>query len=98
MRLAAAVEAAHPCRRLLCLREVGEEAVEDSLEALRVLALTYEAVELPAKNVPLLLSHWPYDLGDTIVWDFGLGGVSVEELPVFDRHRPLLFGMIGMAR
>ena len=98
VRLAAAVEAAHPHRRLLGLAEVGEEAVEDALEAPRVLALADEALQLPAQHVPLLLGLGAHDLGDAVVRDLRLGRVAVEELSVRDRHRPLPFGVIGIAR
>ena len=95
VRLAAAVEAADPHRRLLRLAQVGEEAVEDLLEAAGVLALADEAAQLPAQHVPLLVGLRPDDLGDAVVRDLRLRGVSVEELPVRDRHRPLPFGVIG---
>ena len=52
VRLAAAVEAAHPHRRLLRLAEVGEEAVEDALEPARVLAVADEAAAAPTAARP----------------------------------------------
>ena len=98
VRLAAAVEAAHPGRRLLCLAEVGEEAVEDAFETSRVLPVAHEAAQLPSQHLPLLVGLGSHDLGDAVVRDLRVGRITVEELSVRDRHRPLPFGVIGIAR
>ena len=68
------------------------------LQPLRVLAVADEAAQLPPQHVPLLLGLGPHDLGDAVVRDLRLGRVPVEELSVRDRHRPLPFGVIGIAR
>lgn len=95
--LAAAVEPAHPHRRLLGLAQVLQEAVENPLQTPRVLAIAHEAAQLPPEDIPLLGRLWPHDLGDAIVRDLVVGGVSMEELPVGDGHRVLQLAVIGVA-
>src|SRR5215471_6216620 len=98
MRLAAAVEAAHPNRRLLLLAHVSEEAVQNAFESPGVFALADEAPQFPAEYVPLLFRLGTDDLRHTVVRNLGLGWVMVEKLAVGDRHRLLPVGTIGIAR
>src|SRR5207249_1108837 len=96
--LAASVEATHPNRRLFGLAEVGQEAAEDSFETTLVLPVADEAPKFPLKHVPLLLRLGPDDFGHTVIWNLGLGRIPIEDLAILDCHRPLLVGVIGVAK
>src|SRR5437773_1001056 len=67
VRFTASVETTHPHRGLLSLTEVGQEASEDSLEAVLVLPLTDKARQLPLEHVPLLLRLGTDHLGDAVI-------------------------------
>ena len=86
MGLAAAVEAAHPDRRLLVLAQVAEELVEDPVEPALVLALADEAAQLPLEGVPVAGRPQGSDLGDTEVRDVPFGRVECEHVAVRERH------------
>ena len=82
VRLAAAIEAADPDRRLLGLVQVAQERGEHPLQAGLVLARADERLQLVAQDGPFLRRLRLKHLRHAVVGDDKCGGIAVKELAV----------------
>ena len=95
--LTAAVEARYPHGRLGRAIPVSGVGVEDALESVLVLALTYEALQLVLQDIPLVGVLGPVDVGDTIVRNLKAQRRPDEQV-VVGRHAMSFCGSMTRAR
>ena len=83
VRLAAAVEAAHPRRRLRRRTDVAEVGLQDADQAVLVLALAHEVLKLVPERLDFLVAGGLAYGGNAVVQQLGYSGIALEELSVF---------------
>ena len=97
VRLAAAVEAAHPDAGLLGLIEIAQIGVQDAPHPLGVFTVAHEGLELVPESAHLGIGSTIGNLCDTIVQQSVLGRVFGKDLSVFHHASAPSCAVMGTA-
>ncbi len=98
VRFSAPVEATDPSGRLDRRVHVAEVGLQDTDQAVLVLAFADEVLELVAERFDLFGREGFAYGGDAVVEKLGGGGIALEDLSVLHRSKAPLCSVIGTAR